>query len=151
MEKSSVSKINVTDDVALVCAQCKGCDPYFVYKTLNSIIPLNVNSGIIATSFIPGKDTKITFIINEDKVIYTLEMLNKIDGIFCVVNGANSKISIIGKNLSDTEFTVKNILDPLYECGADIKHITTQSSEISIVLSQSKTDMFLKSIAHLAN
>lgn len=151
MEESSVTKIDVTDDIALICAQCKNCDPYFVYKTLDSIIPLNIKSGIIATSFIPGKDTKITFVVNEGMVISALRMLNKIDGVFCMVNGANSKISIRGKNLSDTEFTVKNILDPLYECGADIKHITTLPGEISLVVSQSKTDTFLKSISHLIN
>lgn len=151
MEKSSVTKINVTDDVALITAECKRCDPYFVYKTLNCISPLNIKSGMVTTSFVPSKECKITFVINDNMVVEALKVLNKIDGIFCTVNGANSKISIFGRGLSDAEFTVKNILDPLYECDADIKLITTSPNEISLVLSQSKTDMFLKSLEYLTN
>lgn len=151
MEKSSVTGIFVTDDVALISCECKECDPYFVYKILNLISPLNIKSGMVTTSFIPSKECKVTFAINQNMLISALKALNEIKDIFLTVNGMNTKISIVGNGLSDTEFIVKNILDPLYDCDADIKLITTSPSEISLVLSQSKTDMFLKCLNHLIN
>lgn len=152
MEKSSVTGIIVTDDIALITIVSKRYDPYFVYKILDLITPLNVKSGMVMATMPYEKKSKISFATNENKVIDAVKTLSKMrDDVFLTINGMNTKITIVGNGLSDSGFVVKNILDPLYDCDLDIKLITTSQNEICIVLSQSKTDVFLKQLNHLIN
>lgn len=150
MEKSSVTGIIVTDDVALMTIESKRYDPYFVYKILDLITPLNIKSGMVMASLSFEKKSRISFAVDETKVIESIKALEKMkDDVFLTVNGMNTKITIVGRGLSDTDFVVKNILDPLYECDLDIKLITASQNEICAILSQSKTDVFLKCLNHL--
>lgn len=140
MESPIVKKITVTDDIAVAEIVPPQKMPHLAYTVINSLSEKNIRIISLNISHITGA---VTLAVNKEAVCEILKITGHKSGILTTVRSENSKITILGENLDDASFLVKNILDPLSEYNADISLISASPYEISLILPSFKTEPFL--------
>ena len=142
MESTVINKITVTDDIAVITITPPQKMPHLAYTLLCELSDKKINLITINTVLHGG----ITVAASDKNLCEILKITGRQNGVLTTVTGANSKISILGENLDNTDFIVKKILDPLSEYNADIRLISVSAHEISLIMPTYKIDPFLDEI-----
>lgn len=148
METTVINKITVTDNVALAALLPPQKMPHLAYTVINTLAENKIRLLMMGATH---SDGGIMLAVSEDAISKILKITGAKKGILTAVYGENSKISLLGANLDNTEFIIKNILDPLSEYNADVRLITASPYEISLVMPSCKTAPFLFEITKFAH
>ncbi|GEM_PF-2661659 len=148
METTVINKITVTDNVALAALLPPQKMPHLAYTVINTLAENKIRLLMMGATH---SDGGIMLAVSEDAIPKILKITGAEKGILTAVYGENSKISLLGANLDNTEFIIKNILDPLSEYNADVRLITASPYEISLVMPSCKTAPFLFEITKFAH
>ncbi|UKI36189.1 MAG: hypothetical protein L6V93_19885 [Clostridiales bacterium] len=115
--------------------------PHLAYTVINTLAENKIRLLMMGATH---SDGGIMLAVSEDAIPQNSKKITGAEkGILTAVYGENSKISLLGANLDNTEFIIKNILDPLSEYNADVRLITASPYEISLVMPSCKTAPFL--------
>lgn len=143
MEKTAITKITVIDSVALVTLLPPQKMPHLAYTVISSLAENKIRLLMMGA---PHFGDGITLAVKEAAIPKILKITGAEKNVLTAVQSENSKISILGKNLDNTDFIIKNILDPLAEYNADVRLIAVSPYEISILMPSCKTAPFLYEI-----
>lgn len=148
MENAVIKKIIVTENIALLTLMPPQKMPHLAYTVINRLAESKIRLLMMSTPHLGGG---ITLAADEKSIHSILKITAEVKNVFTTVQSENSKISLLGENLDDTAFIVKNILDPLSEYNADVRLISSSPHEISILMPSCKTAPFLYEITKSAD
>lgn len=137
---NGVSKINVTEDIALVTFHNIPQDLSLTAKILTDFSSRNVNIDMISQSAPVRNRTDVSFTVHSSDVVKSLEIIRELSvaypDIKPFVNDGNCKIQLYGEEMKHTPGVAAEVFSVVANISSEIMLITTSEVDISILLAQ---------------
>lgn len=137
-----ISKINQTENVAVVSLDKAPSDIRFLNKLFCSVSEKGINIDMISQTAPKGNKISLSFTIDEKDMAELLSVLTKLDikGMITSVSAGNAKLSLYGKEMPCRVGVAADVFSCLFENNIDVLLITTSEVDISMALASSNVD-----------
>ncbi len=144
MDYGAISGVSVTDNVALITAGNLANDSYLIHRIFSAVAKERIHIDMISLSQPYKNNISLSFTVDETDVLSVIETIGKFKTLTCDVNSGNSKVTVCGSGRISSATLASEVLDLLFDCGADIKLITASDETISMLIGDSHTDIVQK-------
>ncbi|HEX3027622.1 MAG TPA: amino acid-binding protein [Clostridia bacterium] len=152
----SISKITVTEDVALITLRNSPADMKFVANAFDLIAQKSINVDMISQTAPLSERINLSFTISEEDLGAVIELLATLRAdnpdIKSDISGSNCKISLYGEPMRFTPGVAAQVFDTIASLNLDVRIITTSEIDISILIPQAEynlaEDAFAKVFHH---
>ena len=141
---NGVSKISVSDDIALVTFKRIGADLKFISAVFGDFAEQGINIDMISQSAPTGDRVDISFTISGDDLVKVLALVNKYKADYPdvkpLVSNGNSKVQLFGEEMREMEGVAGKAIAAAAAADAHVLMITTSEVDISLLLSAYNLD-----------
>lgn len=141
---NGVSKISVSDDIALVTFNRIGADLKFISSVFGDFAGQGINIDMISQSAPTGDRVDISFTISGDDLVKVLALVNKYKADYPdvkpLVSNGNSKVQLFGEEMREMEGVAGKAIAAAAAADAHVLMITTSEVDISLLLSAYNLD-----------
>jgi aspartokinase len=150
MEKTPVTGIAVTYDVALVTVVNIPNKMDIICELFNAIAAQNINIDLINQAPPYRGIINLSFSISISDIVKTIETLNKfkkdISALMVEIDADNAKIAVSGEQMRNVPGVAARLFSVLAKNGVDIKLISTSETDISYLVYMKDVDRAVKAI-----
>jgi len=136
---NGVSKLTVTEDVALVTFNKLPADHKLIAGILGAFAEAKINIDMISQTTSRGGDISFSFTVPGGDMVKSLELLNafKKEELPAgpMVSSGNTKLQLYGEEMRDMYGVAARAIDVVARTGADVVIITTSEVDISMLCS----------------
>lgn len=134
----AITKITLTEDVALITLRNSPSDMKFISKVFTKIAASGVNVDMISQTAPIGDKTNISFTVSDNDLGKVLEIFTQLradyPSIKSDISGNNCKISLSGEQMMYMPGVAAKVFDVIAGMSLDIRIITTSEIDISLLI-----------------
>lgn len=133
-----VSKISVTEDVALITFNNVPRDLCLVSNILQCFSEKHINIDMISQSAPVATQANVSFTVSSDDLVKALEIINLFREqnihICPMVSNGNCKIQLFGEEMRETPGVAAEVFSVVSKHSSEVMLITTSEIDISILV-----------------
>ncbi len=141
---NGVSKLTVTEDVALVTFNRLPADHKLIAEILGEFAAVKMNIDMISQTTSQGGDISFSFTVAGDDMVKSLELLKRMSAsgtaVRPFVSSGNTKIQLYGEEMRDMYGVAARAIDVVARTGAQVVIITTSEVDISLLCAGAHVD-----------
>jgi aspartokinase len=142
----AVSKISLTEHVALITLRNSPSDMKFISRVFLKIADKGINVDMISQTAPHGDLTDISFTVSDDSLGDVLAVLAGLraeyPSIKTDVSGNNCKISLSGEKMMYLPGVAAKVFEVTANMGLDVRIITTSEIDISLLIPYAEYQSF---------
>ncbi len=134
-----ITKLSVTQDVALVTLNKVPANVEFICKIFDRLDEEGINVDMISQSPLTGSYVSVSFTTGSEEMVKVAALANEISreypSVRPLISHNNVKISLYGETMPEHHGIAAGVFRVLRGCGTDVLLITTSSVDISVLVS----------------
>ncbi|RPF48507.1 aspartate kinase [Hydrogenoanaerobacterium saccharovorans] len=135
---NGVSKLSVSDDIALVTFNKIGADLKFISAVFTDFANEGINIDMISQTAPTGDFVSVSFTVASEDLIKVLALTNKYKkqypDIKPLVSSNNSKVQLFGEEMRNMEGVAAKAISTVASADAHVLMITTSEVDISLLV-----------------
>ena len=141
MAQHDISKITVTEDVALLTLGNAPAKANFLSRVFKRVSDQGINVDMISQTAVTGEYITVSFTVSDEHVTDVVALANlvkdKHPGVKTLVNNGNVKIALFGEDMPEHPGVAARVFDVFDKIGVGILLITTSETDISVLVEES--------------
>ena len=148
MKVKVITKLSVTQDVALVTLNKVPANVDFICKIFDRLDEEGINVDMISQSPLTGSFVAVSFTTSSDSMVKVAALVNEFrqecPSIRPLFSHHNIKISLSGADMPQHHGIAASVFRLLRDCGTEVLMITTSSVDISVLVDDASWEECVK-------
>lgn len=141
---NGVSKLTVTEDVALITFNRLPADHKLIAEILGEFAAARMNIDMISQTTSQGGDVSFSFTVAGNDMVKALELLSRMNAggaaVKPFVSSGNTKLQLYGEEMRDMYGVAARAIDVVARTSAQVVIITTSEVDISMLCAGAHVD-----------